>query len=1240
MRSLKAISRLMIAILVLTTVLVAPVSYANGVYMVYPKIVDFSQGELRFDFVMSALDVANPVVFWVAVPADANTMTADEIMLEASGFNTNYTIKGINPVYGGGTPTEIACTGFTLGEGYKMEIALGYETSPGTYTAYSISAYELYFDAFDFSSPATTPMITQTYSDGYDITMTLSTGGSIIAGVYLQGTTPTAEDLLYASGAAIAYATLNASGGAPEILTIRSSSLLANLDTNIYILKKDKYNNVFFNNSPAIPYVHTSGMHVMSAEYLNNAISNLADDQVKLYFSGALTSPGETSDYLIKLYSEINNQPTPIDLISGTDYVFGNYNPSDFSVTLNITEAGLIKYNNAQYFDNGVMKIGTISGNTIRPYTTIEYALDLNQSIINHQDAPYLTTAAYNEMGTAALDDDAIDLTFTTVNVTQPGIPADYSIEVDTHSISGFTSADITFDPGDYVLSVSGNIVRMSFTTTGVAKLPTAELSFWRVTIKNPNNLTPPSDQTKTYEEFIQFGYNATLAQILVGGMPLMNFTPTTYDYYDVEVPFSAYQTLQGDYSSLITAYAANPSTTITISHDSATGTEKILVSAQGQRSKTYTLHTTVNFMSLSSISIAGQPIVGFNKFINVFSAELVNTTTVIPTLTAVADNPSAVVSVTGSGTLPGVYIYVITVSYSGNSKTYTVNLYAHVHDSTVTNDPDDIFVTPTLPPGFDLTTLPDGSAAPPPLSDADLKYLESLFSQPDFTNNPTAFEQSFNNILGNTLKIQDENQLFLSLTKFDEMVGSMSALVDVQKDNTKVLQDIAKMSQTVETKIQNFKNPEDALTVVDQYLTELSKVSKKTTQSNLEIQKSASEMLQKVADKVSTVPIVVKSTDKQVVVDAVSVQKALDKQVQFLGKVNDLSNKYFGTESVNKVATKVTLEIQKPAELKQVAAAITPEIIQKLAESNVEKLKVEIGGSGLTFNNADISNQKNLVVEMNFLENQTMPEGLENNKKVVEFNVYEGQTALDTYTSPIEISFKFSEFGIAPEDMQNAAIFRFNEEQKSWDPVGGIPDQESGSIRVKRTNLSQYTVMKSKKSFSDADNSWAKVEINSLLNKGIVSQTAKFEPKSLLTRGEFASWIANAYGLQTKTASLPFKDVKKDNANYDAIAAVYSQGLIQGKTKNTFDPGGYITEQEMAVIMGHALVAFGDKQSNAKTQSKYLSSLKSKEVASWAESDMALLMELGMTGSTDVGKGNAFVTKETAAAAFAKVYS
>lgn len=1237
MNGFKWTAKLLVVILILTSVIAGPVSFAGyGGYIENPKIVNFSQGELAFNFTMDTVDTSNPTAFWIAIPANVTSPDANTVMLEAKGDTNDFSIKGITAVNGGGSPTQVLCTGFVPGESYKILIALGQEGSPGSYSTISQTVYELYFDTYDFVSPSTLPVITQTYADGYDITMTLTTGGAIYAGVYPNGITPTAEDLLNASGPAIVFGSMVTVGGVPETLTLRDSALLPNLHTNVFVLKKDNYNNVFYNNAPAISNIHTSGLYLTSAEYLNNLASNLSDDQVKLYYSGSVAQPGTEFDYTLTLYSGVGDPPAQIELISGTDFTMGTYDATDHSVTLNITATGLNKYNNAEVFDDGVLKIGTIHNNSIRPYTTLEFGMDLNQSIIDHADAPYLSSAAYNDMGTTALTDDAIDLTFSTLNVTNPGTPSDYGIEIDTHSTGGFVSADVTFEPGDYVLSVSDNVVRMSFTTTGVAKLPVSDLLFWKVTIKNPANLTPAADPTKTYEMFMQFGYGASLAQILVGGIPVAGFAPATYDYYNVLVPFSAYQTLQGNYSSLVTAYSANPSSTISISHDNSTGTEKIAVAAQGQQTKTYTLHTAVNFMSLSGITIGGYPLMGFNKFLDSFSAELANTTTVVPALTATADNPSATVSVAGSGSLPGVYTYVITVAYGGSSKTYNVNLYAHAHEIPVTDNTDDFFVTPSLPPGI---TVP-GTVIPTTVTDADIKYLESLFNQPDFLTNPALFEQSINNILENTFKIQDENQLFQSLTKFDDMVGSMANMVNTQTDNTKVLQEVAKMSQTVEQKIQNLTNPEDALTVVEQYLSQLNTVSSKMTESNLAIEKSASEMLQKVADKVGSVPIQLKSSETQVKVDTGAVQKALDKQIQFLGKVNNLSDQYFGAENVNKIATKVTLEIKKPDELKQVAATIPPEVIQKLTDNKVDKLKVEIGGSGLTFDNAEIAQKTELVVEMKFSEISNLPAGLENNKKVVEFNVYEGQNVIESYNKPIEISFQYGEFGVGSNEVQDASIFRYNETLKDWDPVGGIVDPESGNIRVKRTHLSQYTVMKSKKAFSDADNSWAKNEINSLLKKGIIAETAKFEPKSYLTRAEFASWIAKAYGLESKTASLPFKDVSKTSENYNAIAAVYSQGLIKGKSKNTFDPNGFITEQEMAVIMGQALIAYGEKQSNTKTQSKYLSTLKTKEVASWAESDMALLMELGMKGSTDLGKGNGFVTKETAAAAFSKVYS
>ena len=259
--------------------------------------------------------------------------------------------------------------------------------------------------------------------------------------------------------------------------------------------------------------------------------------------------------------------------------------------------------------------------------------------------------------------------------------------------------------------------------------------------------------------------------------------------------------------------------------------------------------------------------------------------------------------------------------------------------------------------------------------------------------------------------------------------------------------------------------------------------------------------------------------------------------------------------------------------------------------------------------------------------------------QKVVNFDVYSGNERIEQFNKPIELRFEYEDFGISTNEAQSAGIFRLNEVTNQWDAVGGIVDIESGTIFVKRTHLSQYTVMKSKKSFSDVNNSWVEKEIHSLLNKGVIQNADKFEPQSKLTRGEFAAWIAKAYGLEASGKALPFKDLAKSNKNYDAIAAVYEQGLISGKSKSKFEADGFITEQEMAVIMSRTLIAFSDKKSNPKVKSKYLSDLKGKDVANWAQQDMALLMELGINGQKDFAKGNAYVTKETAAAVFSKAY-
>ena len=578
------------------------------------------------------------------------------------------------------------------------------------------------------------------------------------------------------------------------------------------------------------------------------------------------------------------------------------------------------------------------------------------------------------------------------------------------------------------------------------------------------------------------------------------------------------------------------------------------------------------------------------------------------PTLTATADNPSAVVSVSGSGTFPTQYIYVINVTYNGYNKVYTVALYGDPHSSggtTGSNDRPNSNET-SLPPTTPVINIPQG----------------------------------ITDVLNTTLNLQDDRTLFTSLMQLDDLVGTMAQSMQTSNMPNEVLKDVIKTSQVVEQKIQNLSNPQDALTVVEQYLSQLSKVKGTLDASNSALEKSASDMLQKISDKASTVTVTVPTDQKTVKIDAASVDQALSNQIAFMEKINAISNQYFGEETVNKVSTKIVLDIQKPETFNQLATTISPEIIQKLDANGVEKIKVQMGSAGMTFNNDALSKQSDLTVDMKFLDSPNTSATYENNQKSVEFNVYEGQTLVENYEKPIELSFKYEAFGVQPTDNSDLSIFRYNDDLKDWDPVGGIIDPQSGEIRVKRTHLSQYTVMKSKKSFSDADTSWAKNEINSLLNKGIVKSTAKFEPKAYLTRGEFSSWIANAFGLQSQGKALPFKDVDKKSEHYAAIASVYNQGLISGKSKSQFDPNGYITEQEMAVIMGQALISFGDKKSNNKTTSKHLASLKAKDVSGWAEQDMALLMELGIKNGKDLAQGNSFVTKETAAAAFFNLYN
>jgi len=193
-------------------------------------------------------------------------------------------------------------------------------------------------------------------------------------------------------------------------------------------------------------------------------------------------------------------------------------------------------------------------------------------------------------------------------------------------------------------------------------------------------------------------------------------------------------------------------------------------------------------------------------------------------------------------------------------------------------------------------------------------------------------------------------------------------------------------------------------------------------------------------------------------------------------------------------------------------------------------------------------------------------------------------------------------------------------------------------TLSVKRGSLSQYTVLKSSRTFNDIENTSAKDAVQKLLNKGVIQPTTSFNPDSPLTREEFASWIAKTYGLSTsKTIVLPFTDVSRDSAHYDSIAAVYSQGLVSGKSKTIFDPKGNITKQEMAKIIGGALVLYENKKSNIALTTRILAT--GTDLPDWAQTGISLMVDLGFMDTSDLSATTSFMTKESAAAILGKLF-
>ncbi|MFX3634330.1 MAG: S-layer homology domain-containing protein [Candidatus Pristimantibacillus sp.] len=123
--------------------------------------------------------------------------------------------------------------------------------------------------------------------------------------------------------------------------------------------------------------------------------------------------------------------------------------------------------------------------------------------------------------------------------------------------------------------------------------------------------------------------------------------------------------------------------------------------------------------------------------------------------------------------------------------------------------------------------------------------------------------------------------------------------------------------------------------------------------------------------------------------------------------------------------------------------------------------------------------------------------------------------------------------------------------------------------------------------SFIDIDRSYAKEAIQTLHEKGIVNGVdtkGHFDPKGTLTRAQFVTIMVKSLDLKAEATTSTFKDVNGWALPY--VEAAYQAGIVNGVSKDKFDPNATVTREMSAKILVMSLQTKGslDEQDAALT--------------------------------------------------------
>ena len=172
-----------------------------------------------------------------------------------------------------------------------------------------------------------------------------------------------------------------------------------------------------------------------------------------------------------------------------------------------------------------------------------------------------------------------------------------------------------------------------------------------------------------------------------------------------------------------------------------------------------------------------------------------------------------------------------------------------------------------------------------------------------------------------------------------------------------------------------------------------------------------------------------------------------------------------------------------------------------------------------------------------------------------------------------------------------------------------------------KHADVNQVEVITPNRTFTDVVNHLNRQAIEALASRGIINgrTETEFDPNATMTRAEFAAIITRGLGLPNRHITV-FEDVPPDAWFVTAVGTAFYYEIITGTSATTFNPNGTITRQEAAVMVSRAarLCGMDITMSDGEILNILAMFGDSRSPASWAQSALAFAFNVGIMDDSE----------------------